>query len=363
MTLRRIISAALAAIAVMTLASCGKEPPQKKSEYYEKTFFAMDTLITVRLARATETELADEDGYLTDEYLASVADGCEKICTDIEATFSRTLDDSTTARLNTEADMMLDVPEEFTSLLTKSLMLAEMTGGAFDPTIGTLSVLWNITGGGPVPSDDSIADALGHVGYGKITVDGSTVRKADALTMVDFGGIAKGYAAQKMLEYLSKSASMYGLVSVGGNIGVFGEKPDGANFKVGIASPDDASAVIGYAFIGGGFIAVSGDYERYFISDGVRYHHIFDSSTGAPAKTDIRSAAVIASSGTLADALSTALFVMGYDEAMEFYGSGQADFEAVFVLSDGRIMTTPGLSDGGFIMAGTQADKPASRSK
>ena len=363
MTLRRIISLVLIFSCLFAITACDTKKPVIKSEYYEKTFFAMDTLITVRLARATDTELADEDGYLTDEYLASVADGCEKICTDIEATFSRTLADSTTARLNTEADIMLDVGDEFISLLTTSLDLAEMTGGAFDPTIGTLSVLWNVTGGGPKPSDDGIAEALSHVGYGKLVIDGNTIRKSDALTMVDFGGIAKGYAAQKMLEYLSKSASMYGLVSVGGNIGVFGDKPDGGNFKVGIASPDDTSAVIGYVFLGGGFVSVSGDYERYFIEDGVRYHHIFDSATGAPAKTDIRSAAVIASSGAVADALSTALFVMGYDKAMEFYEAKTASFEAVFVLSDGRIMTTPGLADGGFITAGTQADKPASRSK
>lgn len=348
---RKIISAVLITVFLLLFVSCAHDDtPEPKSEYYEKTFFSMGTYVTIRVSRATDTELADEEGNLSDEYLESLIKGCEAICADIEATFSRTLENSITTKLNGNVDIMLDAPDEFISLLTLSMKFAEMTDGAFDMTVGTLSSLWNISGGGPVPSDDEISEALSHVGYDKIKIDGSVIRKSDSETAVDFGGIANGYAAQKMLEYLSKSASEYGLVSVGGNVGVFGVKPDSdGRFKVGLCSPDDTSEIIGHVYIGGGFVSVSGDYERCFTEDGIRYHHIFDSKTGAPAETDIRSVAVMSSSGASADALSTALFVMGYEKSMEFYTADKIDFEAVFVLSDGRILTTPGLDDGRFV--------------
>ena len=354
---RRVLSFFLAAICLALCVSCAQDIPEEPAEYCEKTFFSMDTFVTVRLSRKTDAEPSDENEYLTDEYLESLINGCEKICADIESTFSRTLENSTTVKLNGNIDIMLDASEEFTSLLTFSKRLAEITDGAFDPTIGTLSVLWNVTGGGPVPDDDKITEALSHVGYDKITVSDGVIRKSDSGTMVDFGGVAKGYAAQKMLEYLSESKAEYGLVSVGGNVGVFGQKPgEDGKFKVGICSPDNTSEVVGYVFIGGGFVSVSGDYERYFIEDGVRYHHIFDSKTGAPAKTDIRSVAVISSNGASADALSTALFVMGYEKAIDFYTLGKIDFEAVFVLSDGRVLTTAGLGDGTFMRAEQTAE-------
>jgi predicted phage replisome organizer len=155
------------------------------------------------------------------------------------------------------------------------------------------------------------------------------------------GGIGKGAAADELIRYLETSEISHGLVSVGGTIGVFGDKPDGTPYKIGVRDPDDPNGVVTYLHIRDGFVAVSGDYERYFEEDGVRYHHIFDPYTGIPADGGLRETAVYCTSGAVADALSTALFVMGKDASLSLYESG--GFEAVLVSSDGSITATEGL--------------------
>ena len=235
-------------------------------------------------------------------------------------------------------------------MTSRVIRLSSLTGGAFDYTLGNLTELWNITGGGPrgdstPPAQHEIDAALSHCGRDKIKITGDRISKLDVNVKIDFGGIGKGMAAQQLLEYLSTTDVEYGLVSIGGNIGVFGEKPEYGNYKIGIRDPIDTSGVIGYCYIGSGFVSVSGDYERYFESDGVRYHHILDPKTGYPAESGVHSVAVIASNGAAADALSTALFVMGVDKSLEFYSEGSLSFEAIFVTDSGEIVTTPGISE------------------
>ena len=150
---------------------------------------------------------------------------------------------------------------------------------------------------------------------------------------------------------------------MGGNIGVFGTKPNSEKFKIGICDPDDASGVVGYLSISSGFISVSGDYERYFEENGERYHHIIDPATGYPAKSDVRSVAVYANNGAAADALSTALFVMGEEKALEFYGENKIAFEAIIINKNHEIILTDGVSPDDFELAGenyvlkTQAER------
>jgi len=111
--------------------------------------------------------------------------------------------------------------------------------------------------------------------------------------MLDLGGAAKGYICEKAVDSLISCGAEYGIVSIGGNIGVFGENPNGGQWNIGIKNPSEPSELIGKVAIEGGFVAVSGDYERYFERDGVRYHHIIDPSTGYPAESGVRSAAYI----------------------------------------------------------------------
>ncbi len=333
--MRRIICALCALLVCITLGGCGRD------ETADHMFFAMDTLITLRLSR-------DAD----DARMAEIFAGAEAIVTEIEKNLSRTIPDSDTSRFNNSASGIADAGIHFRAVTERALAIARETEGAFSPTMGTLSALWNITGGGPVPADSAISEALSHADFRCIAVTDAGIIKNDSGIQFDPGAIGKGYAAQKLIDYFRGTEIRWGLVSLGGNVGVFGEKPDGTPFKIGLTDPTDTSRTAGYLLAEDGFVSVSGDYERYFEADGVRYHHIMDPATGRPAESGLSSAAVISADGTLADALSTALFVMGADKALAYYDAHPGTFEAVLITKKNEIILTPGLAaGGGFIPA------------
>jgi thiamine biosynthesis lipoprotein len=298
-----------------------------RQKYLETAFFSMDTYVTIKVA---------DEGCETEEITGLVKK--------IEKAVSRTDPDSDIYRFN-HSQYGTEASQITIDILNAGLDAAKVSDGLFDPTIEPLVSLWNIAHGEPkLPSDDEIETALKAVGYGGITVEGNKIKKENPAVSIDLGGIGKGYACQAVIDLLKKRGVSHGLISFGGNIGVFGLKPDGTDWTIGVRDPDNADDVVGYLHINEGFVSVSGDYERYFEIDGVRYHHILDPRTGRPASNGMRSVAVISQDGTQADALSTMLFVMGYKKAMEFYNSGVYNFEAVFITADG-VFITDGLTD------------------
>lgn len=317
---------ALLATFVFLLSGCTRDP----EEYRDTVFFAMDTYITVRLARAG----------ITEKQLDEVSSECERIVRDLESVLSAHDPESELYALNHSDAEFTIISDTLEDVLTTVCDIHGITGGAYDCTLGGLAELWNITGGGPVPDKEDIDAALAHIGYNTITLDEkrNTVMRPDTDVQLDLGGIGKGAAADRLIWYLETTDIPYGLVSVGGTIGVFGDKPDGTPYKIGIRDPDDPNGVVGYLLIDEGFVAVSGDYERYFEDNGVRYHHIFDPSTGYPADSGLRSTAVHSLNGATADALSTALFVMGAEAALELCETHEG-FEAVLVSDDGITQT------------------------
>lgn len=340
---KRIFSVLL--LLAMLLSALALGGCSGQSEYVDFDYFEMNTYIKIRLARS-----AGALGYLDENYLKSVADECDALLARLDTVLSCHNPASQLCSLNTEVSTMIGVNDDLTATLETAEKLRSLTDGAYDYTLGALTELWNVNGGGPVPVIEDIDDALEHVGYDKFTINGSTITKSDKLAKIDLGGIGKGMATQIVLEYLDTTDVEYAIISVGGNIGVYGQKPEYGTYKIGVRDPDDPSGVIGYMFISAGFISVSGDYERYFESDGVRYHHIIDPATGYPANTGVRSVAVHTSNGASADALSTALFVLGAEKSLKLYESGMLDFEAVFITDDGKVITTPGITDNDFML-------------
>ena len=335
-----LIIALFMLIIPISMTSCSETP-----EYLDFDYFEMDTYIKIRLATS-----AGKLGYLDEDYLKSVADTCDKKLKELDKVLSCHNPSSQLYSLNSDVKLMLGVNDDLLTTLGTAEKLREMTGGAYDYTLGTLTELWNITGGGPVPSYDDIKEAKSHTGADKFVMNSSTVTKTDSLAKIDLGGIGKGMATQMLLEYLDTTDVEYGIVSLGGNIGVYGTKPEYGTYKIGVRDPDDPSGVIGYMFISSGFVSVSGDYERYFEENGVRYHHILDPETGSPANSGVRSVAVHSDNGASADALSTALFVLGPEKSMELYSEGSLKFEAIFTLDDGTIVTTPGITEDNFML-------------
>ncbi len=338
--MKRLVSCIFVFLLLLTLLSgCGK---RAAGEYYDYHFFAMDTYITLRFSRL------DKNGNaLSADDLAKAASDCEQLLKKLESELSAHNESSPLWSLNRNVVSEITASRDLAAVLDAAFRITELTGGAYDPTLGALSELWNITGGGPVPSAKAIAECLTHTGTDKIIVDGDHIAKADPSVKLDFGGVGKGYAAEKLIGYLNDTDIAYGLISLGGNIGVFGSKASGERYKVGITDPNDPDCVIGYLYLTEGYLSVSGDYERYFEEDGVRYHHILDPKTGYPAQSGLRSAACFAPNGTAADALSTALFVMGSEKALDFHQSHAIPHEAILVTTDNEIILTDGLLGNG----------------
>lgn len=312
----------------LCLSVCGCRRETSRSA----TLYFMDTLITVTLYT--------EDDDLADVIFAE----CRTILTDLEDLWSRHREESEIARFNADGQG-IDCPDARThALLETALAVAQATDGAFDPTIAPLVSLWERCGEEDrLPTEQELSAVRG---YSYLTLGESSLFKSDPAVQLDLGGIGKGAAISHLIDYLESCEVRGGLVSFGSNVAVFGEKPDGTDFRVALRDPKDAHGTVGTLTLRTGeILSVSGDYERYVTIGGARYHHILDPKTGYPADTGLASVALVAKDGAVADALSTALFVMGQEDAMAFYRSGVYAFEAVFVAHDGTVTVTDGLTD------------------
>lgn len=324
--MKKRVFSILLALATLFLFSCSD-----KVELREKSIYAMDTVITVNL-------------YCDGETMETAYKRITKLINNIETTVSRTSESSEIYALNSGGETLYYPDETTVELITASLDIANKTGGAYNPAIASLTDIWQINSleAVGIPAEAAINEAMSHIDYSGITVEEDKIVKADAELKIDLGGIGKGYAAQKVIDYLNSTAICYGLLSFGGNVAVFGNKPDGSDFKIGVRNPT-GDGTVGNVSMRSGFVSVSGSYERYREVDGVKYHHIFDPETGYPTDNGLVSVVVVSKNGTEADALSTALFVLGLEKGYEFYESGKYEFEAIFITDGGEIYLTDGI--------------------
>ncbi|WP_419005535.1 FAD:protein FMN transferase [Collinsella stercoris] len=262
-----------------------------------------------------------------------------KECARYDKLFNLYDERSDIARINAASGEPVRVHADTVDLLLAAKTYCEQADGLFDITIGAVSTLWDFTEG-VRPTPEAIADALPHVDWRCIEIDEEalTVRLADPQAKLDLGGIAKGYVADRLCDLLRDETSATGAVlSLGGNIALFGEKPNDEPWETGIRDPNDpgGDTVVGTARVQGGSLVTSGLYERMFEQDGVTYWHILDPRTGEPVQTDVASVTVLCPSSTTADALSTTLFVAGSRRGAEI-ADALEDTAAYFILQDGR---------------------------
>ena len=264
----------------------------------------------------------------------------------IDSEFNLNNPDSELNKINSAAGLSeVEVGADLALVLDAALNYAEKSDGAFDPTIGPLVRLWGInTPHAKVPSQDEIEKALPLVDWKKVQFKKSNDRARVFLEepgmILDLGGIAKGFAADEICSILEKEKVRRAIIDLGGNILVWGNKPDGSAWKVGIKNPYDQSLEppVVLKVPGGRSVVTSGLYERYFEKDGKVYHHILNPKTGYPVDKGLLSSTIVSPSSMDADALSTTAFVLGPEEFEKKF-----DEAVVFIKSDMTIQASPVL--------------------
>ncbi len=320
--------AILLAVLLLFAVSCSKSPG-----VYRKTKPLMDTLVTITVVAGSdkEADAAIEKAFSVIERFGDKIDF-----------FKET---SELAAINRNAGVSpVKVSPETLGVIERAIYISGISDGAFDPTIGPEIKMWDFYKK-IRPSDDAIRHNLSLVNYRNIIVnrDRSTVFLRKKGMLMDLGGIAKGYAADLALADLRQSGIGSGIVAAAGDIRAFGLKPDGTPWNVGIKNPrqkSDADDLMATARLSNKAVSTSGDYERYFMEDGRRYHHILDPKTGYPAG-QCRSVTVISDDGIFADGFTTAVFVLGPEKGMKLVRDSGVD--AVIIDKDGVIHTTPGI--------------------
>lgn len=225
---------------------------------------------------------------------------------------------SVVSKINSSNDWV-DLDEESFVLIDAALKFSQITEGAFDPALGNLIKLWGfdrIAEKLPtsVPSQTEIEEILKHCGTERVELDSRTRRvKLNDGVKLDLGGIAKGYALDRAYQIAKEiDPKCTGFVEAGGDIRILGPKYGSRPWVIGVRDPRNSESAVSYIYLTDGAVATSGDYERYFVVNGIRYHHIFDPKTGYPAK-GAQSVTVIAKDATTADVLSTSGFVMAQE--------------------------------------------------
>lgn len=341
--MKRFCGGLLAAVLLLSLTACGSGT--------EKTFLAMDTYIRLS-AHGGKAAKAVEQG--------------EACMLELEQLLSRTLEGSDVSRVNAAAGELTEVDEITGKLVQAASAYARETGGAFDVTVAPVVEAWGFTTETrQVPETDVLQALLA-------AVDGAALRtEQDEKTgvvsvacgpeqQIDLGGIAKGYASDRVADIFAEHEVSGGLAALGGNVLAYGTKEDGSPWRVGVqdpAHPEDGNAMVGIMALEDAFAVTSGGYQRYFEENGETYHHIIDPATGYPARSGLTSVTVVAEcfrersrmepwNGTMCDAFSTALFVMGEEEALAFRRDSGYDFDLVLVTEDGRVVVTEGIAQG-----------------
>jgi len=252
---------------------------------------------------------------------------------------------SDTWAINHSDGKAVSVSKDTMTLLRKGIEIGEKTNGALDITLYPVITAWGFTmDKQQIPDTQLLADRMSLVDYTGVLTDGDLVSVPDGM-QVDFGALAKGYTSDCVIEILKKNDVNSALVNLGGNVHALGSKPDGSFWKVGVQNPFFPSEQICTLDISDMAVITSGNYERYFTgSDGKKYWHIIDPKDGYPADNGLVSVTIIGKSGLVSDALSTALFVLGTEEAIRYWQEEEG-FEMILVTDDAKLYYTEGLTE------------------
>ncbi len=320
--------------------ACSKDDSTNTQEFKTsaKSFEAMNTFMTLK-----------SYGPKSD----AVNDSVASMIAGLEANLSTTKESSLIYKFNHDnsgEEKHITIPPEFANLFLFSLNMAQKTDGAFNPTLYPIVHLWGFTTEKyRVPSAPEIAEILTLTDFTKVTIlekdeSGAATIQMKKGMMMDMGAVGKGFAGDRAIQMMKSKGITSAILDFGGNVQTLGCKSDGKPWKVGVTNPWGDAPLGGIAVCNKAVIT-SGGYERYFEQNGKRFIHIFDGHTGRPVENELASVTIVAESGLYADALSTSLFVMGKDKAIEFWKNNHESFQMILAMNDHTIAYTDGLKD------------------
>lgn len=314
-------------------ANASSNASSSKEATATSDFFAMDTYMTIT-ANGTDAQAA-VNAAQTEIYR-------------LENELSRNLSATEISKINAKSGQgPVTVSKETFDIISDAVIFSEKTAGAFDITIAPIMDIWGFNNGNfRVPTASEIQAALPLVNWKQIKLDAAnlTVELPVAGMALDLGGIAKGYASDKVQEVMHGYNITSALISLGGNVAVFGNKADGSLWKIAITDPQAIDSYIGILKATDVSVITSGGYERNFTKNGKTYIHIMDPATGSPVQTDLLSVSIVSTSGVQGDCLSTALFVMGKDKAIAYW-QAHKDFGCILVTTSGAVYASSDLAN------------------
>lgn len=309
-----------------SLAVSGCDAPPAKTSV---TGYKLNTIVTIDAYSKTTTDVLNSALALCDTY---------------EKMFSRTMTDSLLYQVNNH--QITQIPEELAQLIQYGIEYSELSNGAFDLTIGSVSQLWDFTAEQPkVPDAAAIAQSLQYVDYKKISLTKQNNTWNISIpegTIIDLGAIAKGYIADKIKDYLLENNVTSAIINLGGNVLCIGGKTTTSSFAVGVKKPfSQTGESLAVLSINDMSAVSSGTYERYFYSGEQFYHHILNPSTGYPYNNGLTDVTIISEQSVIGDCLSTTCFTLGLDEGLKLIEATD-NVEAIFVTEDGNIHYSSG---------------------
>ena len=298
----------------------------KNSEPISKTGLYFDTIIKIDIYDSSNQDLLEQ---------------CFSYCQEFENLISRTIETSEIYKINHANGNAVIVSDTTIELLKKGIVYGDLTNGNFDITIAPLTELWDFkNNSGNLPADADIQEALSHVNYKNIQIKGNEVTLLDPKAAIDLGGIAKGYMADKLKEYLISQNVKSALINLGGNIVTIGSKPNGQPVKLGIQKPfEKQGTVITVVDSVNNSLVSSGVYERYFEVGGKYYHHILNPKTGYPYDNGLLAVSIVSEKSVDGDALSTSCLALGLEKGIELIESVD-NVEAIFITEDNKLHFT-----------------------
>ena len=322
---------------LMTAACCGCQRAASDAQPATGQVYAMDTYMELTAYGETASAAVEETSRMIYQ---------------LDALLDRTAAGSITYAINHAGGTPVPIDRTVHDLLAAAIEYGQFTQGRFDISIAPIADLWGFTQDAfHVPSDAEIEAVMPLVGLEHLHLSEDQV-VLDAGSEIDFGGIAKGLAAEQAYAIFLDSGVEHALANLGGDLLVLGEKPGGEPWRVGIQSPFAADVPGQYAGIltlSDAYVLTSGSYERYFEENGTIYHHIIDPLTGSPSSSGLASVTVVSDlqpgAGTLCDALSTALFTLSPEDAISFWQAHASLFQMILISDAGELWITDGLWD------------------